>query len=157
MFNNISFFLPIVVIAIINTLLIAIPSVLLWIREVLDDHCVSFEKLDKRKVIFYGMILSILFIITETMLLIFVFFSNGLLNTLYCILWQTLLFGIILFIPRLLYFFGNFSIEISKFLFKILTIITDVLLTIISIIFFLPYILFKIIWFCCSLMVKKQK
>ena len=46
MFNNISFFLPIVIIAITNILLIAIPSVLLWIREVLDDHCISFEKFE---------------------------------------------------------------------------------------------------------------
>lgn len=156
MFKNISFFLPIFIIAIVNVLLVAVPAILLWIRDVLDDHSVCFDKLDKRKIQLYGFITTILFTITETMLLIFVFFSNGLMNTLHCVAFQILIFIVLLLLPRLVYFLGTFSVEISKFLYRSTIVVLDIILTTLSVIILVPYLLFKFLWYCCKKVIKKS-
>lgn len=157
MLQNISFLIPIVIFSVLNVLLIAIPSLLLWLRDIFDIHSIVFIRLNKVKIKIFGAITALLFCIFEVALLIFVFLTNNLQNMLWCIVAQLSLFIVLCFVPRLLYYFGDFSIEVVKLLHKVITIILEIVLTAIFIVFFVPIVIFKIIVFCIKNATNKPK
>lgn len=116
MFDNFSFLMPILIIGILNIVILSLPSVLLWVESVLDDNGKSCKWLSKSRINFYGLLTTLVCMVIEVLLLIFVFVTNGITNTLYCALYQGILFVAICVIPQVLYQLYGLIKEVGKFI-----------------------------------------